>query len=154
MREPGIDLGVRVVDHEPIDRETARGVECEQVRAGQTTDETAFDATDLPGYAGRLFDLRHPENARLQTWAEIERTHIPEDDGAVRRILATKIGEIERGQRAGLVTTDFPPVTLVVVLTDLARTAAVHATRADESHNIAERRAAVVLAARRLTVPH
>ncbi|MGV9611014.1 TetR family transcriptional regulator [Nocardia xishanensis] len=122
---------------------------------GQTTEETALDAADLPGYAGRLFDhyLRHPENARLQTWAEIEETRIPEAEDAVRRVLATKISEIERGQREGLITTDFQPVTLVVMLTDLARTAAVRATRAEETHNLAERRAAVVLAARRLAAP-
>ncbi|MBF6228098.1 hypothetical protein IU470_23705 [Nocardia abscessus] len=37
-------------------------------------------------------------------------------------------------------------------MTDLARTAAIHATRTDH-HNIIERRAATVLAARRLVSP-
>ncbi|WP_246124183.1 hypothetical protein [Nocardia bhagyanarayanae] len=54
--------------------------------------------------------------------------------------------------REGLITTDFQPVTLVVVLTDLVR-AAVQAARADDPHCIAERRAAVVPAARRLVAP-
>ncbi|SUD48596.1 HTH-type transcriptional regulator RutR [Nocardia otitidiscaviarum] len=123
--------------------------------AAQTTADTALNADDLPGYTGRLFDhyLDHPENARLQTWAEIEQTHIPEAEAAVRRVLAGKIAEIERGQRDGVVTTDFQPVALVVMLTDVARTAAVHAARAGQPHDIAARRAAVVLAARRLIAP-
>lgn len=37
--------------------------------------EVPFDADDLPGYAGRLFDhLRdHPETLRLSLWANLER---------------------------------------------------------------------------------
>ncbi|BDT99883.1 MULTISPECIES: TetR family transcriptional regulator [Nocardia] len=120
----------------------------------QTTDETALDAADLPGYVGRLFDhyVAHPDNARLQAWAEIEQTHIPAAEEAIRRIIAGKLAEIRRGQDQGLVTGDFQPITLIVMLTDLARTAAMHATRTDH-HNVAERRAATVLAARRLVSP-
>ncbi|MGK8523901.1 TetR family transcriptional regulator [Nocardia asteroides] len=120
----------------------------------QTTDETALDAADLPGYVGRLFDhyVAHPDNARLQAWAEIEQTHIPAAEEATRRIIAGKIAELRRGQDQGLITTAFQPITLIVMLTDLARTAAMHAARA-EHHHLAERRAATVLAARRLVSP-
>ncbi|WP_405183034.1 TetR family transcriptional regulator [Nocardia sp. NBC_01377] len=123
--------------------------------ADQTTTETALNAADLPGYVGRLYDhyLRYPDNARLQAWADVERLHIPEAEQVVRRVIAAKITEVERGQREGLATTDFQPITLIVMLTDLARTAAAHATRDDGKHNIAERRAALVLAARRLVTP-
>ncbi|MET7769511.1 TetR family transcriptional regulator [Nocardia sp. NPDC005366] len=123
--------------------------------ADHTTAETALDAADLPGYVGRLFDhyIRHPDNARLQAWADVEQLSIPEAEQVVRRVIAAKITELERGQREGLITSDFAPITLIVMLTDLARTAAVHATRDDGPHNITERRAAVVLAARRLVTP-
>ncbi|WP_043738809.1 TetR/AcrR family transcriptional regulator [Nocardia asiatica] len=120
----------------------------------QTTDETALDAADLPGYVGRLFDhyIAHPDNARLQAWAEIEQTHIPAAEDAIRRVIAGKLAEIRHGQDRGWITSAFGPVTLIVMLTDLARTAAMHATRTDH-HNIGERRAATVLAARRLVSP-
>jgi hypothetical protein len=40
-----------------------------------TVRETPLDATDLPGYAGRLFDgfEERPEVARLATWYRLER---------------------------------------------------------------------------------
>ncbi|WP_036501193.1 MULTISPECIES: TetR family transcriptional regulator [Nocardia] len=120
--------------------------------ATETTAETALDADDLPSYVGRLFDhyLHHPDNARLQAWAEIERTHIPDADEAIRRAVAPKIAEIRRGQRAGLITATFQPLTLLTLLTDLARTSAVHALHDDDAE---DRRAATVLAARRLIAP-
>ncbi|MBF6465656.1 hypothetical protein IU427_10790 [Nocardia beijingensis] len=82
----------------------------------------------------------------------VPETHIPAAEEAIRRIIAGKLAEIRRGQDQGLVTGEFQPITLVVMLTDLARTAAMHATRTDH-HNVAERRAATVLAARRLVSP-
>ncbi|WP_305780771.1 TetR family transcriptional regulator [Nocardia nova] len=120
--------------------------------ATETTAETALDAGDLPSYVGRLFDhyLRNPDNARLQAWAEIERTDIPGADEAIRRAVAPKIAEIRRGQRAGVITGTFHPLTLLTLLTDLARTSAVHALHDDDAE---DRRAATVLAARRLIAP-
>lgn len=120
--------------------------------ATETTAETALDAGDLPSYVGRLFDhyLRNPDNARLQAWAEIERTDIPGADEAIRRAVAPKIAEIRRGQRAGVITGTFHPLTLLTLLTDLARTSAVHALYDDDAE---DRRAATVLAARRLIAP-
>lgn len=120
--------------------------------ATETTAETALDAGDLPSYVGRLFDhyLRNPDNARLQAWAEIERTDIPGADEAIHRAVAPKIAEIRRGQRAGVITGTFHPLTLLTLLTDLARTSAVHALHDDDAE---DRRAATVLAARRLIAP-
>ncbi|MGW0249192.1 TetR family transcriptional regulator [Nocardia goodfellowii] len=122
--------------------------------ADATTSETALDAKDLPAYAGRLFDhyLHNPDNARLQAWAEIEGTRIPAADAAIREAVAPKIAEIRRGQEDGLVTDLFHPFTLLTLLTDLARTAAVHALHNDGA-DADERRAATVLAVRRLTAP-
>ncbi|MEV5651163.1 TetR family transcriptional regulator [Nocardia sp. NPDC052254] len=120
--------------------------------AGATAAETALDADDLPAYVGRLFDhyLEHPDNARLQAWAEIEGVHIPGADEAIRRAVAPKIAEIRRGQRGGWITAEFQPSILLTLLTDLARTSAVHAPAAGDAE---VRRAATVLAARRLIAP-
>ncbi|MGV9664369.1 TetR family transcriptional regulator [Nocardia niigatensis] len=122
--------------------------------ASDTTSETALDAEDLPSYVGRLFDhyLRNPDNARLQAWAEIEDTRIPAAEEAIRNAVAPKIAEIRRGQDNGLITDLFQPFTLLTLLTDLARTAAVHALHNDCA-DAEDRRAATVLAARRLTTP-
>ncbi|MEU1953046.1 TetR family transcriptional regulator [Nocardia rhamnosiphila] len=116
----------------------------------QTTAETALRADDLPGYVGRLFDhfLAHPENARLQAWAELE----PADeriDQVLRRTVDPKLAEIRRGQREGLVTTDIAAPMLLRMLTELARSTAVHASSGPPAR-IGTQRSAVVLAARRL----
>ncbi|MEU0546001.1 TetR family transcriptional regulator [Nocardia sp. NPDC005978] len=120
----------------------------------ETSRVTALDAGDLPAYAGRLFDhyLAHPDNARLQTWADIERTAIPEAEAAIARAVAPKLAELRRGQRAGLITDAFHPLTLLTLLTDLARTSALHALGAPES-DVAERRSSTVRAAQRLIAP-
>ncbi|MQY20641.1 TetR family transcriptional regulator [Nocardia macrotermitis] len=119
-----------------------------------TTAETALDAEDIPAYIGRLFDhyLRNPNDARLQAWADIERTEIPEAADAIRNAVGPKLIEIRRGQSAGLITDTFHPLTLLTLLTDLARTSAVHALH-DDHPDVAELRAATVLAARRLIAP-
>ncbi|MEU4311893.1 TetR family transcriptional regulator [Nocardia sp. NPDC024068] len=119
----------------------------------QTTAETALRADDLPGYVGRLFDhfLDHPENARLQAWADLE----PADErieGVLRRTVDPKLAEIRRGQRDGIVTADIAAPTLLRMLTELARTTAVHAAQGPD-RRIPGQRAAVVLAARRLAAP-
>lgn len=120
----------------------------------QATRETALDAEDVPAYVGRLFDhyLANPDEARLQAWAELENTDVPAADEAVRNSIAPKIAEIRRGQAAGLITDAFHPVTLITLLTDLARTSAVHALN-DDRTDPRDRRAATVLAARRLIAP-
>ncbi|MGW1737985.1 TetR family transcriptional regulator [Nocardia sp. NPDC001965] len=116
----------------------------------QTTAETALRADDLPGYVGRLFDhfLTHPENARLQAWADLE----PADDRieqVLRRTVDPKLAEIRRGQREGVITADIAAPMLLRMLTELARTTAVHAGPGP-AERIEQRRCAVVLAARRL----
>lgn len=120
----------------------------------QTARETALDADDLPSYVGRLFDhyLAHPADARLQAWAEIERTQVPAADEAMRGAIAPKLGEIRRGQTEGVITSAFSPLTLLTLLTDLARASAMHMLNSGRV-DTDERRAATVLAARRLTAP-
>lgn len=60
-----------------------------------------FDARDLPGYAGRLYDLqhRHPEFVRLATWQRLERR------GGVSQ--AGDVEAIRVAQELGLVSSRF-----------------------------------------------
>lgn len=60
-----------------------------------------FDASDLPGYAARLYDLQHqhPEFARLATWLRLERR------GCVDRV--ADVEAIRQAQTQGLVSARF-----------------------------------------------
>ncbi|MBS4104258.1 TetR/AcrR family transcriptional regulator [Tsukamurella paurometabola] len=50
-------------------------------------DAVRFDADDLPGYAGRLYDylLAEPSTLRLSTWANLERPTSTDDEGTTYR---------------------------------------------------------------------
>ncbi|WP_410873125.1 TetR family transcriptional regulator [Nocardia sp. A7] len=120
----------------------------------ETSNEAAMSADDLPAYAGRLFDhfLAHPDNARLQAWAELEPSgEIPQ---VLRRTIDTKIAELRRGQREGLITTDIPAPIMLRMLTDLARTSATHTmTGSSDAGRTAAQRAATVSAVARMVAP-
>jgi len=125
----------------------------------ETTDETALSAEDIPGYVGRLFDhyLRRPEDARLQTWAELEQVYSEPADEAIRDMIAPKLVEIRRGQRAEIIAPEWDPADLLVILTEIARSAALRASYTRQAGGsddvIGARRTAAVLAAHRLVVP-
>ncbi|MFE3442993.1 TetR family transcriptional regulator [Nocardia sp. NPDC059180] len=125
---------------------------------GETTTETALRADDMPGYVGRLFDhfVANPDNARLQAWSELEPAEDEDLTQAVRRAIDPKLAELRRGQQKGLITADIPAPALLRMLTDLARTTAMHAVLAERragSDRLAVQRAATVLAAQRLVAP-
>lgn len=123
----------------------------------ETAAETALRADDVPGYVGRLFDhfVAHPDNARLQAWADLE----PEGDHigpVLRHTIDAKLTELRRGQREGLLTTAVPPIMLLRMLSDLTRTNAMQARFAAErgdTEQLAKRRAATVFAAARIAAP-
>ncbi|MFD4439418.1 TetR family transcriptional regulator [Nocardia sp. NPDC058519] len=122
----------------------------------ETSTEAAMSADDLPAYVGRLFDhfIAHPDNARLQAWAELEPSgDIPQ---VLRRTIDMKIAELRRGQHEGLITTDIPAPILLRMLTDLARTSATHARAGSVvagRDRLAEQRAATVSAVARMVAP-
>ncbi|WP_329106311.1 TetR family transcriptional regulator [Micromonospora sp. NBC_01699] len=87
-----------------------------------TVREVPIDATDLPGYAGRLFDgyEASPEIIRLATWYRLERAG---SQAPLEPILASnrhKIEEIERAQQAGRLTTRYAAVDLLALVVHLA----------------------------------
>jgi AcrR family transcriptional regulator len=85
-----------------------------------TVSETPIDPSDLPEYAGRLFDRyeQHPEIQRLATWHRLERADGDPPIGAIVASNAAKVKAIAQAQEAGLLTTRFDPaVLLALVLT-------------------------------------
>jgi AcrR family transcriptional regulator len=82
-------------------------------RALAFVDAVEFDATDLPGYAGRAFDLyeRYPDTLRLTTWYQLERP-----EGRLPAIVESnnaKLAKIAAAQDAGRLTTDYSPLELL-----------------------------------------
>jgi AcrR family transcriptional regulator len=85
-----------------------------------TLRDTPIDPTDLPEYAGRLFDryLRHPAVQRVATWYRLERPDGTDPIEAIVASNAAKVKAIAEAQRAGLLSTRFEPaVVLALVLT-------------------------------------
>lgn len=130
---------------------------CEAATA-EFLEAAPFDAADLPGYAGALFDFNtaHPDLIRLVRWSGLERP-----GGLILPIttVATeaKLDALAAAQAAGDVDASLPPHILLTLLVALAATwsdgspetmpAAAPATE------VALRRHAIVLAAARLTRP-
>lgn len=121
------------------------------------TTEVPLTETDLPGYAGRLFDylLEHPEGWRLSMWRQLERPASGPDDSP---IFARKI---EAMHRSSVPNTGLPPTDLIALVMALTvawfinPTALLTADGADISspRRIATHRAALVEAARRMCEP-
>ncbi|MEA5454832.1 TetR family transcriptional regulator [Sinomonas sp. JGH33] len=89
-------------------------------RALAFVDEVEFDAADLPGYAGRSFDLyeRYPRTLRLTTWYQLERA-----EGTIPAIVesnANKLRKIAEAQAAGQLTTAYSPLELLTEVRALA----------------------------------
>lgn len=76
-------------------------------------DKVDFDATDLPAYAGRGFDLyeANPTTLRLTTWYQLERPQGQLD--AIMASNAAKLKAIQEAQDAGLLTSAYAPLELL-----------------------------------------
>jgi AcrR family transcriptional regulator len=89
-----------------------------------TLKDTPIDPTDLPEYAGRLFDRyqRNPEVQRLATWHRLERAGGNEPIAAIVASNAAKVKTIAEAQRAGLLSTRFEPAVLLGLILTLSST--------------------------------
>lgn len=90
-------------------------------RVAAFSDNGEFDADDLPGYAGRSFDVyeKYPNTLRLTNWHILER-----GDSEDLRILvdahAAKLADIERAQGAGTLPADRSPIEILTTVRALA----------------------------------
>jgi len=84
--------------------------------------EAPIDATDLPEYAGRLFDRMadNPTAARLSNWYRLERAGVTETVPIVVASTRDKIAAIDRAQRDGAIPTHFAPVDLMALVVHLS----------------------------------
>lgn len=121
-----------------------------------------FSAEDVPGYVAGLFDniIADPQGARLQRWIELEAPGGMFDNHVLRRIFRAKLDEIGRGQRSGLIDPVWDPMSLLMMLIDIAYSMAASGFGIDRivgeplrDEMLADRRAAAAEAARRLVRP-
>lgn len=89
--------------------------------AADTVREAPIDATNLPEYAGRLFDrfVKNPVKERLAKWYRLE----GEGYAAVEVVVAStrdKIAAITLAQEQGLVTSRYTPVELLTLVVHLS----------------------------------
>jgi AcrR family transcriptional regulator len=87
------------------------------------TAEAVLRGDDLPGYAGRLFDiyLEYPDNARLADWLDLETADDSAGVGDQAKILQPKIDEIRRGQRTGHIDPAWDPVDLFLLIFEITK---------------------------------
>jgi AcrR family transcriptional regulator len=84
-------------------------------------EEVPFDAADLPGYAGRLFDYfeDHPDALRLSVWYRLERP----DGAPLQAVVAanqSRLGQLARAQRAGRLPARYAPAELLALVQSVA----------------------------------
>jgi AcrR family transcriptional regulator len=87
---------------------------------GALAEQVPFDAEDMPGYVGRLFDyaVEHPEVYRLVSWAGLERPAAVaafEEDS-----YGAKLDAISRAQKMGRVDASFAPADLLALVMGVA----------------------------------
>lgn len=85
-------------------------------------DAVPIDATDLPGYAGRLFSysVQHPELVRLVTWARLEQRLGPASSARRGESYRRRLAAIEAVQLRGQIPTTFTPAQIVRLIESLA----------------------------------
>lgn len=122
-------------------------------------DATQMDPTDLPHYAGVLFDYfsAHPDHHRLVTWGRLELADIPATEAnPIWAALTRKIDQLRQAQQAGQLDPAWDPVDILALVNQIATTWAAQPEFsepvADQATDptTAARRAAVVAAVGRL----
>lgn len=120
---------------------------------------TQMDPSDLPGYAGRLFDyfVARPDHHRLIAWGRLELpgTRAVADDPD-QAVIARKIDKLRQAQQAGQLDPAWDPADVLALVNQIAMTWAAQPefSEAAAAHAVdpatAARRAAVVTAVERL----
>jgi AcrR family transcriptional regulator len=120
-------------------------------------DRVNFDATDLPAYAGRLFDVFEDDPAviRLASWYRLERSGSP-GLAAVTYANQTRLGKLRQAQSEGNLTDRWDATAILVLVQSIAGAWATlnpefSTTSAPDR---AKRRLAVIDAVTRLVASH
>ena len=84
-------------------------------------DRVNFDGTDLPAYAGRLFDIFEDDPAviRLASWYRLERSNGPGLD-AVISANETRLANLRQAQREGKLTDRWDATAILVLVQSIA----------------------------------
>jgi AcrR family transcriptional regulator len=87
-----------------------------------TLREVPIDPTDLPEYAGRLFDgnTRHPELTRIASWHRLERAGTTLPLESIVKANQSKVDAIAEAQRQGVLTTRYSPADLLALVLTIA----------------------------------
>ncbi|MEU3825421.1 TetR family transcriptional regulator [Streptomyces sp. SID161] len=113
-----------------------------------------FDADDLPGYAGAIFDhlVARPDLMRLRLWKLLER---PVADGPVPEAVRRKYAQVADAQERGELAGGMEPGDLLTMVLAAAQAWfwAEEGDRPWSPERLASHRAAVVEAARRISAP-
>ncbi|MFF1838015.1 TetR/AcrR family transcriptional regulator [Streptomyces sp. NPDC058231] len=120
-----------------------------------------FDAEDLPGVAGQIFDnlVAHPDLMRLLSWKLLERPGATDEEAAT---YTAKTTAVAAAQEQGRVEPELGPedlVAFVLALTEawFGLTGGMSPTSGSDpwsTRRLARHRDAVVDAVRRITTPH
>ncbi|MET7402920.1 TetR family transcriptional regulator [Dactylosporangium sp. NPDC005572] len=88
----------------------------------QAANKTPIDVRDLPGYAGRLFDLYEddPRIARLAIWYRLERVSPADTIAALSETIHDELMQIRRAQGAGLLPSARQPLDLLNLVLHLS----------------------------------
>lgn len=115
-------------------------------------EQVPFDAADLPGYAGRLFDYfeDHPDALRLSIWYRLERPH----GTPLQAVVAanqTRLEQLARAQQGARLPAAYTPVELLALVQSVATTwASMNPEFGQAAPDRSRRRATVVDAVARL----
>ncbi|HHH8801201.1 TPA: TetR family transcriptional regulator [Pseudomonas aeruginosa] len=112
-----------------------------------------FDADDLPGYAGRTYDLltERPHLWRLMTWFHLERGQEVLLLPAGHSVLEAKHAAITAAQAEGRITADFTPDEIVRLVATIVHTWCMAPAARDSQEHEARRRAIQLAIARMLS---
>ncbi|MFD7512241.1 TetR family transcriptional regulator [Streptomyces sp. NPDC059853] len=118
-----------------------------------------IDPSDLPGYAGHLFDYfaARPDHHRLITWGRLELADTgATEDHPTRAAITRKLDLLRRAQRAGHLSAAWDPADILALVNQIATTWAAQPEFAEAAAehardpSTAARRAAVVTAVEKL----
>lgn len=118
---------------------------------GELLDAVPFDASDLPGYAVRLYDftLMHPNLVRLGLWYSLERSSL-EDLPPARESTARKIEALAAAQQAGTVDAAIDPHRLIPLLLGMSQGSILFGPTPVDDDEVSARRESLRVAVARL----